>query len=145
MDAIVETEAHFLNLLQRLRRLGPGQPPFEEVDISSAQLGLIEWVAAAPGCSLQDLAAGLALTAPTVSVAVRRLEEAGLLERRPDPQDRRALRLFLTEAAVALVERVARYRHTKAHRLLASLAPEEQRQLLALLERALSASETQQP
>lgn len=145
MNTDIETEAQFIELLQRLRHLGPGQPPFEEIGLSSAQLALIEWIAAAPGCSLQDLSTGLALTPPTVSVAVRRLEEAGLLERHPDPRDGRALRLFTTETATALTERVAYYRHEKARRLLASLAPEEQRQLLALLERALSAAETQQP
>lgn len=39
----------------------------------------------------------------TLSRHVDRMEAAGLIERRPDPSDRRAYRLFLTEAARPLV------------------------------------------
>jgi DNA-binding MarR family transcriptional regulator len=132
----------FMRLLRRLRRVGPEQePPFETVGITSAQLALLEWVASHPACSLQELAAGLELTPPTVSVGVRRLEDVGLVERRPDPEDGRAWQLDLTAAGAALWERVRRYRREKTRRLLAGLAPEEQQTLLALLERALEAAE----
>ncbi len=39
----------------------------------------------------------------TLSRLVDRMETAGLIERRPDPSDRRAYRLFLTEGARPLV------------------------------------------
>ncbi len=134
-------EIRLMQLLRRLREVGPGQPPVEEVGISSAQLSLLEWVAASPGCSLQDLADGLALTPPTVSVGVRKLEEAELLTRRPDPGDGRAWQLDLTVAGAALWERVRRYRSEKVRRLLAGLTVEEQQTLLMLLERAVGTAE----
>jgi len=126
-----------LCLLRKLRQVGPGQPPFEEVGLSSAQLALLEWVSAEPGCRLQDLADGLALTPPTVSVGVRKLEEAALLRRHPNPDDGRAWQFELTEAGTALLDRVQRYRCDKVQRLLAGLTVEEQQTLVALLERAL--------
>jgi DNA-binding MarR family transcriptional regulator len=136
------TETRFIHLLRRLRQVGPEQqPPFESVGITSAQLALLEWVASHPRCSLQDLADGLGLTPPTVSVGVRRLEEIGLLERHPDPEDGRAWQLDLTAQGAALWQRVQRYRSEKTRRLLAGLMPEEQQTLLALLERALDAAE----
>lgn len=131
-----------IRLLRKLRQVGPGQPPFEEVGLSSAQLALLEWVAARPGCRLQDLADGLALTPPTVSVGVRKLEEAELVQRHSNPEDGRAWQFELTEAGMALLERVQRYRCDKAQRLLARLTPEEQQTLIALLERALDAAES---
>jgi DNA-binding MarR family transcriptional regulator len=41
----------------------------------------------------------------TLSRQVDRMEAAGLIERRPDPADRRIKRLYLTEAARPLVEK----------------------------------------
>ena len=41
----------------------------------------------------------------TLSRQVDRMQAAGLIERRPDPVDRRAKRLYLTEAARPLVEK----------------------------------------
>ena len=138
------TETRFIRVLHRLRLAGPEQqPPFEELGISSAQLVLLEWAATHAGCNLQAIAEGLGLTPPTVSVGVRRLEEVGLLERRPDPADGRAYQLGLTEAGAALWERVQRYRTQKARSLLAGLTCEEQELLLALLERALDAAENE--
>lgn len=130
-----------IQFLRRLRQIGPGQPPFEEVGISPAQLALIECVAVRPGCSLQQLADELALTPPTVSVGVRKLEDLELLTRQPNPEDARAWQFELTATGTALWERVQRCRQEKAARLLAGLTPEEQQTLLALLERALVAAE----
>jgi DNA-binding MarR family transcriptional regulator len=142
MPESLSTETRFMRLLRRLRQVGPEQePPFETVGITSAQLALLEWAASHPSCSIQELADGLELTPPTVSVGVRRLEEVGVLERHPDPADGRALQLDLTAAGTALWERVRRYRGEKTRRLLAGLTAQEQQTLLALLERALDAAE----
>ena len=130
-----------LRLLRRLREVGPGQPPPDEVGISPAQLSLLEWVATSPKCSLQDLAEGLDLTPPTVSVGVRKLEDIDLLQRQPDPEDGRAWQFELTAAGEDLWERVQRYRRTKVQRLLAGLDEAEQATLLRLLERAIITAE----
>jgi len=142
-DESPPVEESFLNLLGRLRKLGPGCPPFEDVRMTPSQLTLLDWIAGSPGCGVQDIATGLNVTAPTVSVGVRRLEEAGLLERQPDPQDRRAIRLFLTPQGQALHRQAQNFRLQKVRRLLANLTSEEQTTLLALLEKALSAAEAE--
>ncbi len=105
------------------------------------QLALLDWIAGSPGSGIQEIAAGLELTAPTVSVGVRRLQEAGLLERRVNPQNGRAIQLFLTAEAQALCRRARSFRCEKARRLLAGLTPQEQGTLLDLLERAIAAVE----
>jgi len=128
-------------LLGRLRKLGLGQNPLEDAGVTMPQLALLDWVAASLGCGIQETAAGLGLTAPSVSVGVHRLEAAGLLERRPNPQDGRAIQLFLTDRGQALHQRARAFRREKMRRLLMGLTPEDRATLLALLEQAISATE----
>ena len=134
-------EDRFVRLFGRLRKLAFGQHPIGSSAISIAQLTLLEWVADAPGCGIQDIAQGLDLTAPTVSVGVRRLEKARLVERQPDPEDGRTIRLFLTASGQALCEQAHAFRQAKMRRLLGGLTAEEGETLLGLLERALEAAE----
>ncbi len=55
--------------------------------------------------SQANLAEQMDMEPITLSRHVDRMEESGLIERRPHPSDRRAYRLFLTDAARPLVER----------------------------------------
>jgi DNA-binding MarR family transcriptional regulator len=54
---------------------------------------------------VRDLADALYLEPPTLSPLLKRLESAGLVERRRDPDDERALAVSLTPAGQALRER----------------------------------------
>ncbi len=138
----VSNEDRFLHLLYRLRALGAEAPPFEAFQISPAQLMLLGWIANHPGCHIQDVATGLGLTSPTVSVGLRRLEQSGLLRREPDPTDKRARRLFLTPQGEHLHQQVLAFRRAKARQFLSGLTAAEQETLLTLWERALQAAES---
>jgi len=131
-----------LSLLERLRKLALDQHPLKDSEVTPPQLALLDWIAASPGRGVQEIADGLGLTAPTVSVGVRRLEAARLLERRPDPQDRRAIQLFLTAQGQALHDQARAFRRAKMRQLLTNLSPEEGDTLLALLEKAITTTET---
>lgn len=60
------------------------------------------------GFKQSELAEILDLQPITLTRLLDRLAENGLIERRPDPNDRRANRLFLTPAARPLLERLAK-------------------------------------
>jgi len=140
-DVSLPAEDRLLGLFERLRRLALSQHPLEDSGVTMPQITLLDWIAAASGCGIQEIAMGLGLTAPTVSVGVRRLEAAGLLERRPDPQDGRAIQLFLTARGQALHQRARAFRREKMRRLLAGLTSEEGATLMVLLECAINAAE----
>ena len=75
---------------------------------NTQRLALYELGASGP-LRLVDLARPLGVTAPTASRAVDVLESHGLVERRPDPEDRRAQRIALTnEGRSRFDERIAR-------------------------------------
>lgn len=55
---------------------------------------------------MSDIALDVGVTARTITTMVDALERDGLIERMPDPLDRRAISLRLTEAGETLVPRV---------------------------------------
>jgi DNA-binding MarR family transcriptional regulator len=63
-----------------------------------------------PGMSQSDLANLLEVEPITVARLVDRLEARGMVERRPDPQDRRIWRLHLTAAAQPMLKEIAKAR-----------------------------------
>ena len=132
---------NFMHLMDRLRRLGPGNAPPKEAKISPSQLALISYTASNPGCGVQTLAAKLKLATPTVSIGVRQLEKAGFMERQPDPLDGRAVSLFLTPEGHELHQRTLEFRCKKFSNLLTELNPQERTTLLNLFEKAVSAAE----
>jgi len=134
-------EERFFELMKRVRKLGLDTHPLGDSTVSPAQMALLDWVAASPGCGVQDIADGLRLTPPTVSVGVRKMEEGKLVERRPNPQDGRSVQFFLTRRGQALQRQIQASHRQKFRRLLAGLTPQEQEMLLQLLARALQAAE----
>jgi DNA-binding MarR family transcriptional regulator len=70
-----------------------------------------------------------------------RLAEAGLVERRPDPHDRRGTLVRLTRRGKALVDRALVGHLANEEWLLAALDPAERRRLDKLLRKLLSALE----
>src|SRR3954452_20231444 len=67
------------------------------VAIHPREFLLLRFVAASKGQSQQALAERLGLPPSRMVAVVDRLEEHGLVERRPDPDDRRIRALHLTE------------------------------------------------
>ncbi len=67
------------------------------------------------------------------------LEAAGLLERRPDPADRRARQLFVTAAGTCALEALENALRVAADQLLSSLTAEEAATFSSLLERVARA------
>ena len=132
---------HFLLLIDRLRQLGPQTAPPKEANISPSQMALISFSASNPGCGIQAIATGLKLAKPTVSIGVNQLEDAGFLTRQPDPNDGRAVQLYLTPKGQELQQRTHNFRSKKFEILLSSLTPQERTTLLTLLERAIQTVE----
>ena len=134
----------FLQLTNRLRRLGPGTAPPKEANISPSLLALIQYTASNLGCGVQAMAGGLKLSTPTVSIGVRQLEELGFITRHPDPQDGRAVHLFLTPTGQELHQSTHEFRCQKFERLLTGLTARERTTLLDLLERAINYVENEE-
>jgi MarR family transcriptional regulator, transcriptional regulator for hemolysin len=67
--------------------------------MTRAQWAILIWLARQPGISQKELAELLEVEPITVARLVDRLEARGMVERRPDPRDRRIWRLHLSPPA----------------------------------------------
>ncbi len=130
-----------LSLMKRLRQLSPTTPPPQAAQISPSMMAIIDFVGSSPDCGVKEIARGLKLSTPTVSVSIRHLEEAGFLDRRPHPADRRAVQVFLTPKGQQLYEQTNAFQRQTFEKLLTGLTPEERQTLLALLEKAVTQTE----
>jgi MarR family transcriptional regulator for hemolysin len=74
--------------------------------ITRAQWAVMARLNRQEGLKQSELAEMLDLQPITLTRLLDRLGDSGLIERRPDPHDRRANRLFLTPAARPLLERL---------------------------------------
>lgn len=98
--------AFLLNDVARLLRTFADQRA-RQFGMTRAQWAVLVRLEHAEGLKQSELAESLDLQPITLTRLVDRLCANGLIERRPDPNDRRAKRLYLTAAARPLMDRLA--------------------------------------
>jgi DNA-binding MarR family transcriptional regulator len=98
-------------------------------------------VALAPGLRPTDLAARLRIAPRSVTEVVDGLVDAGLLERTPDPQDRRAVLLTLTTQGHDQVSAIQASRQAVAGTLFDALSDADREQLRRILTRLVPESD----
>jgi DNA-binding MarR family transcriptional regulator len=89
------------------------------------------------GVSQQELAERLLVTKGNVTGLVTRLADRGLVERRADPNDKRANRIVLTDAGRTLTVASLQVQRSVIDEMLGSLDPSEHQQLRTLLTRVI--------
>jgi MarR family transcriptional regulator, transcriptional regulator for hemolysin len=85
------------------------------------------------GLKQSDLAEDLDIQPITLTRLVDRLCDNGLIERRPDPNDRRAKRLYLTPAARPLLDRISVQVEELAETVLAGIDADAMTKLMTQL------------
>lgn len=114
-------------MTSRIRTFGlmPGQPK------------VLEFVTENEGCLQRDIARACAMDRATTTGLLARMEEAGLVERRPKADGRRALEVWLTDAGWTAAERVAVCGAEVDAIAHANMTPNERETLSRLLARVI--------
>ena len=77
----------------------------ENVKVTVAQSGILFLLKAKNGQTMSELSQVLSLDNSTMTGLVDRLEKGGFVSRQSNPEDRRALLLYITESGLREVER----------------------------------------
>lgn len=130
-DADLDVDA-FTAALENFNRFYIRLPVLEQLPFTT--LSVLDTLAFNDGpMRLSELTKTEQISQPGITQLVTRLERDGLVERRPDPSDGRAVLVHITEAG----RRIGRSRHddrtSHLRPLIAQLAPEQRRAIAAAL------------
>lgn len=123
--------ADLLCVVARLNRLATQRVA---LPIPGAQARLLSTIEDLDEARISELAAVDHCSQPTMTTQVRRLEDAGLTTRTPDPQDARAVLIRITDKGVQTLDRVRRDRAAAIDPELDRLPPEDRRMLTEAVE-----------
>lgn len=112
----------------------------EASGLTPVQFAALQTVANQPGIDQRSLARASGLDTSTIAGVIDRLEGRGLLLRSVSPADRRARLLTLTPEGHAVLREVVPCMHRAQERILAPLAPGEQREFLRMLRTLVDAN-----
>jgi len=105
------------------------------IGTTALQWRLMMRIARFPGIRQSLLAEMIEVEPITLSRMIVRLADDGLIERRPDPADRRAWQLFLSSRGLSLMDGARPLIEEQASIATDGLSPEERTKLIALVER----------
>lgn len=107
----------------------------QKLDLTQAQWQILAHVSRNEGMRQSQLAEILELQPISVGRLIDRMQAAGWIDRRPDPSDRRAFKLFLTDKATPILEQMRSYSGDMHKEVLQEISNEDEQLLLALLTR----------
>lgn len=116
------------NFDERARSIGVTRPQWQVLSLLRSH----------PGSNQGTLADLLDVEPITVARMIDRLQEAGLVERRADPADRRAWRIHLTDKGEGFIDKLLPYGQQTLDAALDGIGASEQAQLLTTLSRVRS-------
>ena len=117
--------------MQRL--IGDHAPEFTEVGVTMAQAKLLYLVVAAGELRMSELASRLGVSMSTVSGAIERLVDTGLIVRQTDPADRRQVIAVATPAGADVLERMRELSTRQMRELLERVSADD----LVIVERSI--------
>jgi DNA-binding MarR family transcriptional regulator len=104
-----------------------------QIDLTPRMWGAMNVLDAEGPISQQGLGRSIGMDPSSMVAAIDELESKGLVQRRRDPNDRRAYALHITEAGREKLTEGRRLARAAQEQLLAGLTTEERAQLHALL------------
>ncbi len=128
----VEELGYLLAEVSKLHR-AHAHAALEELGLYRGQNFVLTALAKQEGLAQSELAERLLVRPPTISNSLERMETAGWIVRRPDPDDRRVSRVYLTDAGRVLQDAVSSLWHELEVQTFAGLTLEQRDSLWHML------------
>lgn len=110
----------------------------QKAEVTPQQTMILAVIAKQPGMIQRDLVKIIGRRAATISSLLKRLESADLIRREIPVDNTRNKELHLTDAGKAIVQEFETVRESETNTLASRLNADEQRNLIALLEKLQS-------
>lgn len=118
--------------VSRMRRAAYDQL-MKPLNITRARWWVLAHLSRHDGMMQSQLANVLEVGKASLGTVIEQLEQAGWVERRADPSDKRAKRVFLTRSAAPLIRTMTHEEDQFNQRILGTLNSEDRRTLIRLL------------
>lgn len=115
---------------------------FSADDLSVLEFAVLQFLRREVGLDQISLATRIGVDRTNIGVIIDEMESRGLVERRIDPEDRRARIVQLTEAGLAMHNRNSPQTKVVRDKIFAPLTAREQELFYDLLERMIAANES---
>jgi DNA-binding MarR family transcriptional regulator len=132
-DALVTAMDRTISRYQRSLRHAIEQAEGRE-RLTMPQLRCLQAITADGTALTTQLARQMNVAVPTMTSMIDGLTERGLVERHPDPVDRRQVRIVMTDEGRAVLARYQGIVHMRLRRLLSHLTAAQKKRLLAAME-----------
>lgn len=116
----------------------PPHPPHGH-GITDGRYRVMYTVSKRESWQMKELAEQIGVSSPSLSIMVDRLVEEGLLNREVDPEDRRAVRISLTDQARSTIDAVRQHLLAGLETLAGGLTDQEKDELLSALQATINA------
>jgi DNA-binding MarR family transcriptional regulator len=133
------------SLMHGLRQITEAALRDADLDVSMAQLVTLGAIATEPGLPGAQLAKRLLITAQSMNVVLKALQQQGLVNRDAHPHNQRAHRWFITAAGLQLLERSMEVCEPVFEQMQSRLDATERQQLIHLLNRCIEGLDTSGP
>lgn len=117
----------------------------QTIGLTPALFAVLNYLRGRDGAIQQQIGSAMGIDPSTMVSLVDQLERAGLANRRPHPQDRRAREVLVTPKGRRTLKRARELAEQVEADVLQGLDPAERRELVALLRKATAAAPPQPP
>lgn len=135
MDFSLDESFGFIIYQTHLRLKNNLNHSFKPFDMTTEQWGILNRLWEKDGVSQRDLSEKTHKDQPNVTRILDKLEQKGLIRREPNPDDRRAFSIFLTEEGRNLKNQLVPLAVNSLEKALQGFTPEEVQALKASLNR----------
>lgn len=124
-----------------MKTVGGDQGPELEEEITIAQLKTLYYVSSHESCRMTDISHDFGVTLSNMTSMVDRLIEGKYLLREDDPNDRRIVRIKLSQKGENIVKKFEEHRRRHAAKFLQKMSEEEIESLIKIMAKILKISE----
>ncbi|MDQ0223135.1 MarR family winged helix-turn-helix transcriptional regulator [Streptococcus moroccensis] len=140
IDTIIEANRSALNSVIALRRTVHTitlleSPLIKQHGITLTQFGVLEILYNKGDLRIQDLIDKMLTTSGNMTVVIKNMIRDGLITRQPNPLDKRACLISLTDKGRAFIETILPDHYQNVGRIFSVLTDEEQDLLVSLLKK----------